>query len=458
MARRKTRPVLIIGHAGSNQARIWVRGSPDHPVAYLEYEKEGGANEETAGPLRLEERHDFTGVFRLDDLAPSTGYRCRVLFAASADSPPAERRRPRSGSGAFVTAPPDDIDSELCFLLGSCNFHTLGIVSSPDPAFERIGRIIKAQQANFMIHCGDQIYSDIPLTAIPVFNLGIEQYRSKYVDAWGDSVPTSNVLRMIPHYMVLDDHEIVNNFANDIELFFGLIDVDRLKDVAVKAYREYQHLHNPQTYGHDVLYYHFSYGRNRFFVMDTRTERYQKTSPTQMISEDQLERFLAWMTEHPQDVKFVVSSVPFVADLKFHNDDKWCSPSFSPQRERIIRFIADNDIRNVIFLTGDMHNSYHASMKVSDGGQEKAIIHELMSSPINQLGKSPLSAYRSPAGPMRIEGSRISYTTAIEVDTFYRKHSNIMCIQVRDGSVHFELFRTKSDKPTGIAGSFPLEL
>jgi|GEM_PF-1462811 len=456
MARRKARPNLIIGHVGSNEARIWVRGGPEHPVAYLDYEQEGSGASTSAGPLRLEERHDYTGLFNLEQLSPSTPYKCKVTFAAAENTPTSERRQPRDSTGTFQTAPLEGAETDVCFLLGSCNLHSLGPVSSPDPAFRQIAKIIKEQNVNFMIHCGDQIYSDIPIPTTPFFSFDIDQYRSKYVDAWGDSQPTHNVLRMIPHYMILDDHEIVNDFANDIKLFFGLMDVDRLKDVAVKAYREYQHLHNPQSYGHDVLYYNFSYGKNRFFVMDTRTERYQKTKPTQMISHLQLERFLAWLKEFPDDLKFVVSSVPFVADLRFHDDDKWCSPPFLGQREEIIKFIGQNNVQNVVFLTGDMHCSYQAHMEVSTGDNKKIAVHELMSSPINQLGKSPISAYYTSTESKLIDGSQIRYSTQLEEDKFYNAHSNVMCIQVSGRVVRFQLYRTKSDKSTNVDGAIPL--
>ena len=40
--REKDIPNLIVGHTGSDHARIWVRGSDKGPVAFLSYKSEGG--------------------------------------------------------------------------------------------------------------------------------------------------------------------------------------------------------------------------------------------------------------------------------------------------------------------------------------------------------------------------------------------------------------------------------
>ena len=45
-------------------------------------------------------------------------------------------------------------------------------------------------------------------------------------------------------------------------------------------------------------------------------------------------------------------------------DDKWCGRPFRWQRDEIIDFIEEKAIERVVFLVGDMHCAYHASMSI----------------------------------------------------------------------------------------------
>lgn len=443
----KDLPNLIIGHIGSDHARIWVRGSMESPVAFLSYRTEDGSDAGEA-TLLLEERHGYTGVIELRPLAPATGYICEASFGQSLDEEAGRRDAPRYNTGRFRTAPPEGADADLCFIFGSCNLHSLGIVSSPDPAYRRIGQLVEEKKADFMIHCGDQIYYDVPIPAVlPT----IEGYRSKYLDAWGDSEPTARLLTMLPHYMILDDHEIFDDFSNDKEITVGSIDY--IKAISIKAYREFQHIHNPQVYGNDALYYNFSFGRYRFFVMDTRTERYKLPPGNQMIGEPQLNRFFEWLESYREDVKFVVSSGPFVGEAR-SSTDKWSSPSFRPQRERIIDFIAENNIPNIVFLTGDRHNAYYATMRITGAGQHEIVVHELMSSPINQLSKRSLYHYHQRLESVTAGG--VPYVAEIDVDTYYSTHSNVMTVQASGKTLQFDIYRTKKEGPPRRTGTIDL--
>ena len=46
-------------------------------------------------------------------------------------------------------------------------------------------------------------------------------------------------------------------------------------------------------------------------------------------------------------------------------NDKWSAARFKEQRDRIIEHISRNNIQRLIFLTGDMHCCYHASMRIA---------------------------------------------------------------------------------------------
>jgi hypothetical protein len=139
--------------------------------------------------------------------------------------------------------------------------------------------------------------------------------------------------------------------------------------------------------------------------MDTRTQRKDKlTEDTgQIIDPLQLASLCDWMSKYPKDLKFIVTSVPFVAEINEKGskgepkwsgqpeprnlpNDKWDADRFRDQRDAIIDHIFNNNIERVVFLTGDMHCCYHATMQVGSGSKyTSTIIHELAGGPVNQL-------------------------------------------------------------------------
>jgi hypothetical protein len=245
----------------------------------------------------------------------------------------------------------------------------------------------------FMIHAGDQIYFDFPFTSR---RPALDEYRMAYREAWSGDKALRAFLAQCPHYMTLDDHEIVDQFASDVNAH-KYPPGEYLRH-ARAAYREYVHSRHPDEC-QESLYYAFQCGTSYFFVMDTRTERCGHSG--RMIGRRQLEDFKQWLSEHSDDLKFVVSSVPFVGELRHlapsspsdpsqsplvrkieEWDDKWCGEGYRRQREEIIDFIADERIERLIFLAGDMHCCYHATMDI---GYRPSTIHELGAGPIYQL-------------------------------------------------------------------------
>ncbi|WAJ39813.1 alkaline phosphatase D family protein [Pseudomonas sp. GOM7] len=425
---------LILGHTTDSSAKIWIRASSRWPVAFLQLINLANNKKPTEVAISTQESEFFTAVHEFTGLTADTEYKVKVSFGKTLKDPAEARIRDAYTEGRFKTFP-TTASQPFTFLIGSCNLHSLGILERPDQSWLSISRIAAKTQARFMLHAGDQIYADIPFKP----EASLEHYRDKYLDAWDDCIPARKVLTELPHYMILDDHEIINNYAHGSDELGST-----LPRIALKVYWEFQHSHNPTTLGAaDQYYYSFNYGDVQFFVLDTRTSRV--SSLGQMIDDKQLKSLLAWMTQYSNNTKFIVTSVPFVGAVKNPKQDKWCDPAFKAQREKILGHILKNGISNVIFLTGDMHTSYCADMEISDGAGNKTVIHELMSSPINQFTpKLPLEFhYESPKSET---SDGLQYTSTIRKKTFYGDHSNVMSITVASGQpIEFSIFRTTTD-------------
>src|SRR5450432_3048004 len=110
------------------------------------------------------------------------------------------------------------------------------------PEFECIEEIATMTNSRFMISCGGQMYIDIKY---PVDVKTEDHYAMRYTHTWY-SKALSNFFANLPQYMILDDHEIFNDFVNQ-----GLTEHEQdWFNWGVKTYGIFQHSHNPDTKDH----------------------------------------------------------------------------------------------------------------------------------------------------------------------------------------------------------------
>ena len=200
-------------------------------------------------------------------------------------------------------------------------------------------------------------------------------------------------MSQLPHYMILDDHELWDSYGTERD---G--EAEARRKPALAAYDEYVASRQPQQPTPGERYYRFEHGDSRFFVLDTRTERTRPEgdAPGRMIGNRQMDALDAWLQEEGDGPRFIVSSVPFVAELRppgldskgvrraDERADKWSAPSWRGQREAIIARIYEYGVERLVFLVGDMHCTYHATMQLG-GPRRRFTIHELAGGPFNQL-------------------------------------------------------------------------
>ena len=333
-----------------------------------------------------------------------------------------------------------------------------------------------ADTPSFFLHAGDQIYYDFPQTDREP---DTKEYRLAYREAWFDDAANRYLLSHWPHYMTLDDHEIADQFARDFITPNKDIKADKYRETATGAYREYVHSRNPSkppAIGPDGpierFWYTFEKSGAKFFVLDTRMQRWDNLDKTprqdgQIINEDQMTALLEWMTAYRDELKFVVTSVPFVAEINdvgteavitWHKrpdpkkapdapapdapapreenpaNDQWSAERFRGQRDRIIDHIAGNDIERLVFLTGDMHCCYHATMQVGERKQrtvgskyDSITVHELAAGPVNQLQLGEIKEFDTRhAGRTR---SGIPYESLM--DRFHSEVNGVLYLDVR---------------------------
>lgn len=275
----------------------------------------------------------------------------------------------------------------LGFLLGSCRYPgLLWKVRHSDRIFGAMAAMADAaatedspDRPRFVLMVGDQIYADLFNKRIPFGRADTyREFRDRYLTAFG-SPNIRRLMQRLPTYMILDDHEIEDNWSQDRLRRSARY---HLFTIAIDAYLSYQWSHGPRTWGRR-LYYRFDCGDFPFFVLDTRTQRFVEGRPGDLSRNHllgrptlpgappgQLLRLLTWLEEQQRTrgnvPKFVVTSGVFAPSPMsartpmaetdpeaLERSDGW--PGFPNTRGAVLRRIVDAGVQNVVFLSGDIH-------------------------------------------------------------------------------------------------------
>jgi alkaline phosphatase D len=307
---------------------------------------------------------------------------------------------------------------QLAFLLGSCRYPgLLWKIKEADQIFgpmaEHFRKADGSPDARFTLMVGDQIYADTLNRMIPI---GLADTYEEFQERYRTAFKSANMRRLLktaPSYMILDDHEIEDNWTQDRLSDPG---THRLFNFAIGAYMSYQWSHGPRTWGR-LLYYRFECGGYPFFVLDTRTQRFKDDeaglADNHLLGRPaidpahpgQLRRLLDWLTEQQAGrknaPKFIASASVFApnamderladpkqpkpdllsANLKRREgSDSW--PAYPLTRKAIIDHIVQGGIQNVVFLTGDIHCSNIARLAFTkdDGSDLGLFAYDITSS------------------------------------------------------------------------------
>ena len=428
----------IVGHTTSTSCRLWVQaGDPNDQgitlsenrrtigiITILDRQKQPVYSAENTAYFRLHREFDRTGTYNIGidpttgggppfELKPNTKYTVRLGTLTLDDAYPNEtnvsdeellKRLPpatvwvddlinlpeKMSEASFRTFPGNG--NGLSFMFGSCHYPGLfwkkklsGRIFKS--MIDQISKTRFGRKPQLSLMVGDQVYADMLNRHVPVGLADtFAEFQSRYHEAF--STPNLRTLmNQLPTYMILDDHEIEDNWTQD------RISSSRSKRVlfnlAMGAYMSYQWSHGPRNYEGRV-FYSFSVGDYPFFVLDQRTQRFKDDDaglednhllgrPSQDPKNEpgQLEYLLDWLRRLKNDPrpKFIVSPCVFVpnpvvtarGDKQKEKSDSW--PAFPATRRRILSTILEHNIQNVVFLSGDIHCSNVAEIRF-DGNSE----------------------------------------------------------------------------------------
>jgi alkaline phosphatase D len=375
----------ILGHTTHNEARIMLAGATSNTtaLAVIRYRRTGELKWSAPHFSELPANDDTTGVVILTNLQSSMKYTYQAGWCIPASSTKPQDIAfawPEQEHTFWTVSAKSDI--KRSYIIGSCRYLNLTANGAVDPQRgDRVFKVMADQnlRTDGLVMVGDQIYADDLNFAFPDRKLSdfLRKYRAAF------SQPhIKNIMSNTPTYMILDDHEIEDNWPakrapNDDELYKN----------AMKAYQLYQCSHSPAyTLAPDNTinrklehyWYQFTNGNLEWFVTDTRTQRNLSPDDRRLMDHTQEKALTDWLLTSNAKVKFIVTSVMFYPDLKNDGGDAW--KSFPEQRNRLLEFIRLNKIKNVVFVSGDVHGSMTSRLTHSE--DKDFVVHTIVSSPL----------------------------------------------------------------------------
>lgn len=383
-------PILAIqvGDVTATSAVIWGRSDGESRL-FVDFSTSPnfkGRVQTRRGP-QVSAETDFTGSVDLTGLRPDTTYYYQVRFVSGMER---WNGTLQGLIGRFRTAP--EIDQA----------HSVRFVWAADMAGQGWGRnpnlkitafdgeviqggyvvfdVMRKLQPDFAIFSGDMIYADgpaPPTAPIPEIVGGgtwvndppkdfvavsLDQFRANWKYNLGDS-KFQRFLAETPIYVQWDDHEATNNwYPTEIltaEPYNGL-PAKVLAQRAKQAFFEYNPIRGEQ------IFRNYNHGRHlELFMLDERSFRGpndKNTEPTlEMLGAEQLRWIkqslkasrVTWKVIASDDPLSIVTGGPGDYDAWAQNDRR--VQGREAELRGLLKFIKDEDIENVVWITADVH-------------------------------------------------------------------------------------------------------
>ncbi|MFO0701628.1 MAG: alkaline phosphatase D family protein [Nitrospira sp.] len=387
---------VAIGDVSSQRALLWLRTN-GAAVVQVEWVPLSASEQASTSattvvsvsrtvPLKTEAETDYTLTVPLEGLTPATRYRYHVVVGPAESS---ARQLPGTPAvtGEFITLPDERTSAAVTFAwsgdLGSGGRCRRGADGYP------IFDVLHRYHPDVFLFLGDTIYGDHVCPSPPnepgadFKATTLEAYRLRHRYQRGADA-LRRFLVDTPVYVVWDDHEVRNNFAGPY---------DDQMPAGRQALREYWPIASPLEDPHR-LYRTVRYGADlELFILDVRQYRSRNvdrdSASKTMLGAAQLAWLLKGLQTSTATWKVIATPVPLSipkgGDSAVPGNDGWAGgpdgTGFERERQVVVDTILGHKIKNVVFLSGDVHwvqaNAY-------DPNQDGVIdFHEYIAGPLS---------------------------------------------------------------------------
>tara|TARA_Y100001934_G_C12332079_1_gene765640 strand:- start:21 stop:1745 length:1725 start_codon:yes stop_codon:yes gene_type:complete len=285
-------------------------------------------------------------------------------------------------------------------------FAVVSCANYPNGFFSVYRAVANQADLDFVLHLGDYLYEygpgeygDFPdRDPLPAHEMvSLSDYRQRHAQYKTDE-DLQAIHQQFPMIAVWDDHESTNDSYRDgAENHQPLTEGDweTRKQIAQQAYFEWLPIRPREPGNHSVIYRRFQFGDLLDLTMlDTRLEGRDEqlgipADPARndedrhLISAEQMDFLLDSLSASTSQWRFIGQQVMFAqlniaelpsvdersaqlrGNLSAINMDQW--DGYAADRLKILNHIDDNNIDNVVILTGDIHTSWASEIYRNPG-------------------------------------------------------------------------------------------
>lgn len=287
---------------------------------------------------------DFSHMFRLEGLLPSTPYRFAIETRSSSKS------REGALTGAFRTAPAANEAAAVHFALSSCQIYC----RQDRPDGYHIYEAIQKLAPQFLLSCGDNVYYD---SEDPIANsIAVARYHWQRMY----SLPTLvNCLRTVPGYWQKDDHDVYSDDSWPGRAVAKQAPFNYEEGATI--FRE----QTPSPLKGQPMFRRFRWGRElEIWLPDSRDYRSPNTDPDgpnkTIWGAEQKKWLKDTMTNSDATWKLMINPNPIVGPDHARKNDNHANPAFAHEGREFRQWLKDNVPGRVIVMNGDRHWQYHS--------------------------------------------------------------------------------------------------
>lgn len=320
----------LVGHTMPTSTSLWMYAQRGAKVEAIYRNNTGGDEQRAAfAPIDKPAGEIEGAVYKLtlDDLEPNTRYRYRIAI---------DGKESADHAASFKTAPDEGKASKFRIAVTSCMKHgqkqgswTLLLNEKPD----------------MHVTLGDTQYSDTTNPSVQWRH----HLRYRAVKEF------AAVNRNVPTYAMWDDHDYGPNNSDGTA---------KGKEQSLAGWA--QIWANPPQGTDDTLgaFFRYTWGEVEFFMVDGRYHRspdkHKDNADKRMLGDAQF----AWLIDGLKNSKAKFKVIASGSTLEHSKNDGWRIYTFS--RHRLLDALKEHNISGVMYLAGDVHESYIREHHESD--------------------------------------------------------------------------------------------
>lgn len=372
----------MLGYNEIMEANVWLQTS-EPAVVHLLYKMEKGDEWMATKNVRTYEEEFLTAKIKVTDLEPGTDYIYQIFINGEQVLKEDTLKFRTQAFWQFRTDPPP-----VSVMMGSCLFLN-------DPPFDRPGKgygaefeildVMSNTEADIMLWLGDNFYYREP----DFYSVSRLNYRNVVTRAHPELQP---LFRNKINLATWDDHDYGPNNADRSY---------RMKEETLDLFKSYWLNPGYGTEATPGVFTRYKYHDIEFFLMDDRYHR--AANRDQDVSKDywgqeQLQWLKDALSSSNASFKFVVNGNQVINS--YSGDEAYAT--FSEEYQDFYTWLEQNDVRGLVFLSGDRHHT--ELLKVERSGLYP--LYEFTSSPITSGVHSNLRDETN--NPLRVDGTLVN--------------------------------------------------